>query len=153
MTKWCQTRCPAIGWRHSVLSKPFKNSKTYFCAHQFKRHATYCINIAIYCHLYWKSSCRWFDSAPGHHFQKQYQRLNFWVLMLCVWDSKTHQTHTFCGVWVSWFLGSTLCLQPSETTQSFVKILRIKTYTVRYVCVVNLGFIRDGSYKSLFAIC
>ena len=41
----------------------------------------------IYCHLYWKSSCRWFDSAPGHHFpanksKKTQENRGF---MLC-WD-------------------------------------------------------------------
>ena len=112
--------CPAIGWRHSVWSNPFKNSKTHFCAHQFKRHATYCINITIYCHLYWKSSCWWFDSAPGHHFSKYYKWLNFCTLTLCVWDSKTHQTHTFCGVCGMSVWGPTLCPQPSERTQFFM---------------------------------
>ena len=65
----------------------------------------------------WKSSCRWFDSAPGHHFPKQYQWLNFRTLTLCVCDSKTHQTHTFSCVCLLWFRGSTLCLEPSERTQ------------------------------------
>ena len=72
----------------------------------------------IYCHHYWKSSCRWFDSAPWHHFPKQYQRLNFPILTLCACDSKTHQTHTFSSFCLRGPRGSTLCLQPIENTDA-----------------------------------
>ena len=68
VTKWRQTLCPAIGCRHSVRSKTITISKPHFCTHLFNTHTTYCIHLTIYCHLYWKSSCRWLDSAPGHHF-------------------------------------------------------------------------------------
>ena len=41
-------------------------------------------------------------------------------LMLCVCDSKTHQTHTFFFVFLRRFQVPTLCLEPSERTQFFM---------------------------------
>ena len=55
-----------------------------------------------------------------HHFLKQYQWLNFHKLTLCVWVSRTNQTHTFSRVFRDRFQGSTLCLQPNERTQFFM---------------------------------
>ena len=120
VTKWRQTLCPAIGCRHSVWSKAITISKTHFCTHLFNTHTTYCIHLTIYCHIYWKSSRRWFGSAPGHHFPKQYQWPNIRALMLWVCDSKTHQIHTFSRVWVFRIRGSTLCLQPSASVKGTI---------------------------------
>ena len=64
---------------------------------------------------------RWLDSAPGNHFPKQHQRLNFCTVSLCVCVSNTHQTHTFSRVCGERFRGRTLCLQPSERTQFFMR--------------------------------
>ena len=76
----------------------------------------------------------------------------FFQLTLCVCDSKTHQTHTFSRVWVLGFRGPTLCPQPSEGTQFFLKFSELKTHTVRYVRNVNLGSLPGGSYKRVFSI-
>ena len=68
LNKWFQTLCPTISCRHSVWAKLHEQPKTHFYTHQNKITLNSGNKTTIYCQLYWKSSCRWFDFDPGHHF-------------------------------------------------------------------------------------
>ena len=65
IVKWGQ------GQNTVALSALFDDCITHFLAHSKSKLATHWFNKRIGQHVYWKSSCRWFDSAPGHHLTSE----------------------------------------------------------------------------------
>ena len=90
----------------AIAPLPRINAIAQFFAHLKFTLNYHSISIAYLKHKSWKSSCRWFDSAPGHHFYKQTQQHSHRTVFTSCVAHSSHSFSCFCG-WIC--RGDLLC--------------------------------------------